>query len=63
VSIETDPALGVPYDNDLQFTGVFGKWYLYIVPEGHTFAYWSWSDDGMVTRNLHMCGCLRQSDA
>jgi len=27
-----------------------------------TFAYWSWFD-GMVTRNLHMCGYLRQSDA
>jgi len=27
-----------------------------------TFAYWSWSD-GMVPRNLHMCGYLRQSDA
>jgi len=27
-----------------------------------TFAYWSWSN-GMVPRNLHMCGYLRQSDA
>ena len=27
-----------------------------------TFAYWSWSD-GMVPRNLHMCGYLQQSDA
>jgi phage terminase large subunit-like protein len=27
-----------------------------------TFAYWSWFD-GMVPRNLHMCGYLRQSDA
>jgi hypothetical protein len=27
-----------------------------------TFAYWSWSG-GMVPRNLHMCGVLRQSDA
>jgi hypothetical protein len=36
VSIEANPALlGVPYGNDLQFPGVFGKWYLYIVPEGH----------------------------
>ena len=36
VSIKADPALGVPYDgNDLQFPGVFGKWYLHIVPEGH----------------------------
>ena len=35
VSIEADPALGVPYGNDLQFPGVFGKWYLFIVPEGH----------------------------
>jgi phage terminase large subunit-like protein len=26
-----------------------------------TFAYWSWFD-GMVPRNLHMCGYLRQSD-
>jgi len=30
VSIEADPALGVPYGNDLQFPGVFGKWYLYV---------------------------------
>jgi hypothetical protein len=36
VSIEADPALiSVPYDNDLQFPGVFGKWYLYVFPEGH----------------------------
>ena len=35
MSIEADPALGVPYGNDLQFSGVFGKWYLYVVPEGH----------------------------
>jgi len=35
VSIEADPALGVPYGNDLQFPGVFGKRYLYAVPEGH----------------------------
>jgi hypothetical protein len=35
VSIEADPALGVPYGNDLDFPGVFGKWYLYIVSEGH----------------------------
>jgi len=35
VSIEADPALGVPYGHDLQFPGVFGKWYLYVVPEGH----------------------------
>jgi len=61
VSIEADPALGVPYGNDLQFPGVFGKWYLYVFQKG-TFAYWSWSD-GMVPRNLHMCGYLRQSDA
>ena len=27
-----------------------------------TYAYWSWFD-GMVPRNLHMCGYLRQSDA
>ena len=61
MSIEADPALGVPYGNDLQFPGVFGKWYLYVVPEG-LFAYWSWFD-GMVPRNLHMCGYSRQSDA
>jgi len=36
VSIKADPALGAPYGNDLlQFPGVFGKWYLYVVPEGH----------------------------
>ena len=35
VSIEADPALGVPYGNDLKFPGVFGKWYLYVVPEGN----------------------------
>jgi hypothetical protein len=35
LSIEADPALGVPYGNDLHFPGVFGKWYLYVVPEGH----------------------------
>jgi hypothetical protein len=35
VSIEADPALSVPYGNDLQFPGVFGKWYLYVVPGGH----------------------------
>jgi hypothetical protein len=29
VSIEAAPALGVPYGNDLEFPGVFGKWYLY----------------------------------
>jgi hypothetical protein len=35
VSIEADPALGVPYGNGLQFPGVFGKWCLYVFPEGH----------------------------
>jgi hypothetical protein len=36
VSIEADLALGVPYGNDLlQSPGVFGKWYLYVIPEGH----------------------------
>ena len=36
VSIKADPALlGVPYGNDLQSQGVFGKWNLYVVPEGH----------------------------
>ena len=48
MSIEADLALGVPYGNDLKFPGVYGKWYLYVVPEG-LFAYWSWSD-GMVPR-------------
>ena len=57
MSIEADPALGVPYGNYLQIPRVFGKWYLYVVPE-----YWSWFN-GMVPRNLHMCGYLRQSDA
>jgi len=61
VSIEADPALGVPYGNDLQFPGVFGKWYLYVVREGH-FRILELVD-GMVPRNLHMCGYLRQSDA
>jgi hypothetical protein len=32
VSIEADPALGVPYDgNDLQFPWVFGNWYLFVI--------------------------------
>ena len=35
MSIEADPALGVPYGNDLQFPGVFGKGRLYIVLEGY----------------------------
>ena len=35
MNIKADPALGVPYDNDLQFPGEFGKLYLYAVPEGH----------------------------
>jgi len=35
VSIEADPALSVPYGNDLQFQKLFGKWYLYVVLEGH----------------------------
>jgi len=35
VSIEADPSHCVPYGNYLQFPGVFGKWYLYVVPEGH----------------------------
>jgi hypothetical protein len=35
VSIKADPSLGVPYGNDLQFPGVFGKSYLFVVPEGH----------------------------
>jgi len=35
VSIEAEPALGVPYGKYLQFPGVFGKWYLYFVPEGN----------------------------
>jgi hypothetical protein len=35
VSIDADPALGVPCGNDLQFPGVFKKWYLHVVPEGH----------------------------
>ena len=30
MSIKADPALGVPYGNDLQFPGVSGKWYLYV---------------------------------
>ena len=33
--MEAAPDLGVPYSNYLQFPGVFGKWYLYIVREGH----------------------------
>ena len=35
VSIEAEPALGVPYGKYLQFPGVFGKWYLYFVPVGN----------------------------
>jgi hypothetical protein len=35
VSIEADPALSVPYGNDLQFPGALGKWYLYVAPAGH----------------------------
>ena len=35
MSIEEDPALGVPYGNDIQSPEVFGKWYLSVVPEGH----------------------------
>ena len=35
VSIEADNALSVPYGNDLQLSGVFRKWYLYVFPEGH----------------------------
>jgi hypothetical protein len=52
VSIEADPALGVPYGNGLHFPGVFGKWYLYVVPEGHFCALpWTWFD-GVVTRSV-----------
>jgi len=35
MNIKADPALGVPYDNDLQFPGVFEKWYLYVFLEEH----------------------------
>ena len=35
MSIEAEPALGVPYGNDLELPGVFVKWCLYVVPEGH----------------------------
>jgi len=35
VSVEADPALSVPYGNYLKSPEVFGKWYLYVVPEGH----------------------------
>ena len=35
MSIEADPALGVPYGNDLQSPGVLGNCYLYVVPEGY----------------------------
>jgi len=35
MSIKADPALGVPYGNDLQSPGVFGEWYFYVVPAGH----------------------------
>ena len=52
--IEADPALGVPYGNYLQFPGVFGKWYLYVVQKG-TFANWSWFN-GMVPKNLQCVG-------
>ena len=62
VSNEADPALGVPHGNALQFSGAFGKCYLYVVPEGR-FRALDLRFDGIMPRNLHMCGYLRQSDA
>ena len=44
--------LSRPYGNDLQSPEVFGKWYLYVVPEGHfrilELVCWN------VPRNLYM---------
>jgi len=51
VSIKADPALGVPYGNDLQSPGVFGTCYCMLFQKG-TFTYWS-CFDGMAPRNLH----------
>jgi len=61
VSIDADPALGVPYGNDLQFQECLESGICMLFQKG-TFIYWSWSD-GMVPSSLHMCGYLRQSDA
>ena len=52
MSIEADPALGVPYGNDLQFPGVFGGGTFKLFQKG-TFTYWT-CFDGSVPRNLHM---------
>ena len=61
VSIEADPALGVPYGNDLKFPGVFKNCSCLLFQKG-TFAYCSLFN-GMVPRNLHMRGYFWQSDA
>ena len=59
--IKADFAFGAPNGNDLQFPeGVFGNWYLYCLRRA--LLHWSWFD-GMVPRNLHVCGDLRQSNA
>ena len=61
VGIKAVSAFSVPFGNDVHIPSVFGKWRLYIVPEGY-FCIWNWSD-GMEPKNLHMCGNLRWSDA
>jgi hypothetical protein len=62
VSIEADPALlGVPYGNGLHFQVCLESGVCIFFQKG-TFVYWNWFD-GMVPRNLHVCGYLRQSDA
>jgi len=60
VSIEADPALGVPCGNDLQFPGVFGKWYLF---QKGTFTYWTCGLMGWCPGTCICSGYLRQSDA
>ena len=60
VSIEADPALGVPHGNDLQFPGVLKSGICMLFQRGIS-AYWSWPD-GMEPKNLHICENLRLSD-
>ena len=57
MSIEAGPDLGVPCGNDLQFQECLESG-IYMLFQKGTFAYWTWFD-GMVLRNLDMCGYLR----
>ena len=64
MSIEADPALGFPYGNYLQFPGVLGMWYLYVVPEGHfrILELVLWDGAQKFTHVVGICGRVMHRD-